>query len=54
MKYQHGRYYFVIKPVQGLKDYADIELTASNFRSVFRMYRASPETIAEFIERNLV
>ena len=53
-KHQFGRYFFVIKPVSGLPDYADVELTASGFRSVFRFYRATPQTVTEFIERNLV
>lgn len=54
MKHQAGRYFFVIRPVEGLKDYADIELTASGFRTVFRFYRATPQTVADFIERNLI
>ena len=53
-KHQAGRYFFVIKPVLGLPDYADVELTSSGFRTVFRFYRASPASVTEFIERNLL
>jgi hypothetical protein len=54
MKHQAGRYYFTIRPAQGLSDYGDVELTTTGFRTVFRMYRPTPENVTEFIERNLL